>query len=526
MPKVYNPKIPVDLFSGLKNLSNSWLPLLFAICLFSCKKEAPPLTRLHPEKPIINTRPATHVNVDSVMLNGEVLEVGVLNSEFGFVLSTNPNPTLENAQVFRLGTIKKTGDFTAIANQLEAHQQYYYRLFAKTNQEVQYSRLINFVTDSLAVFSVSGSDLFKGSRGNIIDIAGWNFSSVLSENTVTFNGKLASTFSFYKDFLNQTHLLVYLPMDLPTGLVPVVVSRAGQTVTANQLFRVLPGTWRQISSLEPGRLGASAFSLNDKAYVGLGLNGLTATLDFWEYNPLTDAWKQKSSYPGTMSIYGIGVAVGQKGYAGLGRQQEFWEYDPSTNHWTRKADFPALPGDAANAFTIGSKAYVGLGLVNDNFNYGYKKDLWQYDPAANIWIRKADFPGQARQGAISFVIAGKAYIGTGYNGGDNFKDFWQYDPTTNTWTRKADFPGSGRAFGQGFTLNNRGYLVGGREDVFHGGKRGFWQYDPGIDAWSEIADFDSGMRSGAVCFTVGNHAYLGTGDNGTNADFWEFTPEP
>jgi len=74
---------------------------------------------------------------------------------------------------------------------------------------------------------------------------------------------------------------------------------------------------------------------------------------------------------------------------------------------------------------IGSKGYVGLGY--DSYASTSYKDFWEYDPATNIWTRKADFGGAARSGARGFSIGSNSYIGMGFNGSD-LKDFWEYTP--------------------------------------------------------------------------------------------------
>jgi hypothetical protein len=59
---------------------------------------------------------------------------------------------------------------------------------------------------------------------------------------------------------------------------------------------------------------------------------------------------------------------------------------------------------------------------------------------ANNWRPKAEFPGQERRGAVSFVINGKGYVGLGNNGSTYFSDFWEYNPITNL-CQKLDFEG-------------------------------------------------------------------------------------
>ena len=89
-------------------------------------------------------------------------------------------------------------------------------------------------------------------------------------------------------------------------------------------------------------------------------------------------------------------------------RQDFWEYDPVTNAWTQKADFGGGPREQAVGFSIGGKGYIGTG-----YNGPYRQDFWEYDPATNTWTQKADFGGTARYGAVGFSIGSKGYIGTG-----------------------------------------------------------------------------------------------------------------
>ena len=42
------------------------------------------------------------------------------------------------------------------------------------------------------------------------------------------------------------------------------------------------------------------------------------------------------------------------------------------------------------------------------------------------------------------TVDSKGYFGTGYDGANKLNDFWEYDPTANNWTQKADFPGTAR----------------------------------------------------------------------------------
>ena len=142
--------------------------------------------------------------------------------------------------------------------------------------------------------------------------------------------------------------------------------------------------------------------------------------------------------------YPIGFSINHKVYTGGGAngfgKNDFYEYDPANNIWTRKADIPGGGVALAVSFAINGKGYIATGykLMSGNSN-----ELWQYDPLTDIWVRKADLPAAARERAMGFSLNGKGYVGGGYgsSSGTNYADFWEYDPATDSWTRKADLGG-------------------------------------------------------------------------------------
>ena len=223
------------------------------------------------------------------------------------------------------------------------------------------------------------------------------------------------------------------------------------------------------------------FSIGSKGYIGTGWDG-SYTNTFFEYDSATNAWTQKANFRGTARQYAVGFAIGSKGYIGTGYDglpnftKDFWEYDPSTNVWTQKADFGGTARANAVGFSIGSKGYIGTG----NDDVSFYRDFWEYDPSTNAWTQKADFGGTARTRAVGFVISSKGYLGTGnddLNGNGFRKDFWEYDPAANTWTQKADFGGTARFFATGFSIGSKGYIGTGWDLVVN--YKDFWEYTPG-----------------------------------------------
>jgi len=190
-------------------------------------------------------------------------------------------------------------------------------------------------------------------------------------------------------------------------------------------------------------------------------------------------------------------------------------------NWVELSDFEGVARSDAVSFVINGKGYVATGYDGDD----RLSDVWEYDPATDSWLRRADFPGGARNGAVAFSTSTKGYIGTGYNGTDKLKDFWEYDPVSNSWTQIPDFPGSARYGAIAFSLNNKGYVGTGFDGTY---LKDLWEYDPEMQTWLQKRSVGGSKRRDAVVFTInGEKAYICTGiNNGTyEDDFWEYDPQ-
>jgi N-acetylneuraminic acid mutarotase len=194
--------------------------------------------------------------------------------------------------------------------------------------------------------------------------------------------------------------------------------------------------WTQKGDFPGGeRQEAAGVAIGNLGYVGLGLGGdqfpYTYYTDWWEYDPVTDQWTQKSGFPGWPRTWPTSLAIGNKGYVGMGgytqAYSDFWEYDPSTDSWTQKANYDGGPMSYAVGFGCGNKGYVGtghLGVVKNNY-------FFEYDPATDVWTELEHVPGCGRTQAAGWSINGKAYMGTGYDSTGNFRlDWWCYDPSS------------------------------------------------------------------------------------------------
>jgi len=77
---------------------------------------------------------------------------------------------------------------------------------------------------------------------------------------------------------------------------------------------------------------AASFVIGQRAFIGLGnKSGLRS--DFWQYDPTTDAWTQKTAFAGAARSQAVGFVLGNYGYVGTGvtgslRLDDLWQLDP------------------------------------------------------------------------------------------------------------------------------------------------------------------------------------------------------
>lgn len=282
------------------------------------------------------------------------------------------------------------------------------------------------------------------------------------------------------------------------------------------------GIWKLKADFDGiARTDATAFSIDNKGYLGLGWAGGAQANNFRAYDPATNTWSVIDSYGGSIRSEAASFVIGSKAYVGTGEgfdlENDLWEYDPALNDWTAKADFGGTPRRGAVGFSINGKGYIALGTDAS----GRTNDVWQYDPAGDAWTEVAPFPGSARTGAVAFVINNIAYVGTGSTSSGNTNDFWKYDAGSNTWTTINVFPGNARRHAVAFALDNKGYVATGESTSNHDD---LWEYDPSTDTWREVLSFGGSARFAATAFATSAHGYVATGFDGSERkDLWEFT---
>jgi len=174
---------------------------------------------------------------------------------------------------------------------------------------------------------------------------------------------------------------------------------------------------------------AGAFVADNKGYISCGKIGANwYAFDLWEYKPSTDTWAQRANFPGGVRYAITALSIDNKGYVGMGidndlYRKDWWEYNPGTNVWVEKSDLPGTERGAASTFTIASKGFVVFGADG-----GYKDELWEYSPYSDSWNIKSNFSGGERRNGIAFSIGNKGYAGTGKGPSGLRANFYEYSP--------------------------------------------------------------------------------------------------
>lgn len=178
--------------------------------------------------------------------------------------------------------------------------------------------------------------------------------------------------------------------------------------------------------------------IGSKTYFGTGVNGGTYLDDFWGYDPTTDSWLQKATFPGGPREEAVGFSIDNNGYLGIvgnGDQSDsytdFYEYDPITDAWSTKASMVGSGRADAGLLPTSTNIYVIGGINFPNFS-GFSS-CQMFDPSTNLWSSAPAYGGAVIIAPVVVNINGIGYAGTGFNNALSIrKDWWEFTPANAT----------------------------------------------------------------------------------------------
>ncbi len=227
---------------------------------------------------------------------------------------------------------------------------------------------------------------------------------------------------------------------------------------------------------------------------------------------LGNPWVKKANFGGVGRHRAVGIAIANKGYMGLGHvngtgvdisYKDWWQYDPAADTWTQKANFP-VNNHGAVSFATSSKGYVGGGSALSN-------EFYEYNPVTNTWAPIAPClinPGDTQ----GFSVNEKGYV-------YQTNQLAEYNPSTNSWMMKTPAPVNFGTWSCSFATNSSGFIKSGTN---------LYEYKPANDTWLKRENFPGLMTNGSSAFGRDNKGYFTCGYVGglsnVTDEVWEFDP--
>lgn len=284
-------------------------------------------------------------------------------------------------------------------------------------------------------------------------------------------------------------------------------------------------TWepRQDLPTTPFR-AATSFVIGEHGYVCGGYDGVRLSA-CWKYSPQDDTWNSIAPLPRAVGapsgfeLNGKGYIVGGYSDSPLYHSNEVFEYDPMADSWTQKNDFPFNPRYGMFSFKIAGEQYVGCGNSGTS-NGPFHHDCFRYNVSSDSWEAIADFPGLDRYGCTGFSHEGKGYVLGGGDVNGQSSDLWMYDPLLNQWEMKSSIPNNA-SYQAVLTFMDHVVVLGSSSHPHIS-----YTYFPDQDIWTTDPYYPGGSAYTSVAFQVGNRSFVGTGYDGQiqeyHNDLWEY----
>lgn len=232
-------------------------------------------------------------------------------------------------------------------------------------------------------------------------------------------------------------------------------------------------------------------------------------------------WYARATFPagGNSNVIGFNIL----GAIFMGSPNAFSKYNPTLNTYYPMSA-PSFISNSIFSGSIAGKGYVLAKIKVGEFDYTI--NMVEFDPVANKWTIKQKFTGNAHQNIASFVLNNKIYLVSGAIDRElinQSKQVWEYNPITDVFLRKSDIPITGwRNIGS--AVGNHGYVIFSPEK--------FYQYDPITDEWFQKPATNSGggrifsySYKGFIYYLVAGYYLKSNGYSSSGGVWTEFKRE-
>lgn len=228
------------------------------------------------------------------------------------------------------------------------------------------------------------------------------------------------------------------PFDIPAVAAAAVNDKGYMISYFGTLYEYNPvtDTWKLLSTFPGGyRPGMTGFALGGDLYFGTGnnvdVNNFQTFKDFWRYDIAENKWTAIADFPGVSRTNAISFIVGDKAYVGLGFNgiaappiyKDMWSYDAKTGDWTQIADLPENNTIVGILFSNAKKGYVGVYESNET----HRGIVYEFDPSANVWRKVKMFPSGSSLNTESFFVNNRSFVFGGW-WSETSLQVWEFVP--------------------------------------------------------------------------------------------------
>lgn len=430
----------------------------------SCDKDEPFV------EPVIKVITATDITNTTAVINAEIIETGsepIL--KYGFVWAEGDYDvvSMDDGKVEYLNGIPSEGEISFELKNLDQGKFYGYNSFIQTETNTYMGGKYG-TGFRMASPEITDINPKEGSGGTVVTITGNYFTANKDAISLQLGGQEAEILEASESQITFVAPEVYQG-DRDVNLVVNGVKTQSKTV-----FKYLDYFKFDTKYLRPGEVFTFwvSYQVNDddnlKPKIDVKINGKQCdafskkivgrqtTVDVYlpkdlqsgtaiiemktpnrEYlfnksSSLTilpsGVWVKKQNLPNKNIGKGIGFFKGGFGY--VLSQKKLHKYNPNSNSWTLYKEILSLQNKKIDA----------LGLIDEDLLILQGKTLKCFNFLGDYSQARAEFPGEERDGASSFVVNNTFYYGLGYISKDYQNDLWKYDLDKDVWTRLADCP--------------------------------------------------------------------------------------
>lgn len=255
--------------------------------------------------------------------------------------------------------------------------------------------------------------------------------------------------------------------------------------------------------------------IGNKAYVGTGLDPVSASIEFRVFDFATQQWSFLPSMPFTTErqyacAFGTDTALYVTcGLGPSGALTSTYKFSFTTQSWKAVTPKPGKGLMSAVCFQFGNKIILAGGKGN---NDSISHEVWQYDIANDVWTQKNKLPFSPLWRAAYSTIGNFGYQIGGIDSVGRFsKHLYQYNSQTDTWQLADSLPTpKGRAYQGMQTRANSLYVFGGF-DSLNTYYNDAYVYNTTTNSWDAAPTMPAAPRKGGMSFSDGQNFYYTCG---------------